>query len=122
MAPTRSPQIPEGPEPRYDAVFSGYQTFHHREPFACEWGGVLPELTVAYETWGELSPARDNAVLLHTGLSASSHARSQSANPEPGRNVWGSAAPGGTAQATGVASPADSWVGRAPEPVPATAT
>jgi len=84
MDPTHSKQIPEGPEPRYDRVVSGYETFHHREPFACEWGGVLPELTVAYETWGELSPARDNAVLLHTGLSASSHARSQPANPEPG--------------------------------------
>jgi homoserine O-acetyltransferase len=84
MDPTHPQQIPEGPEPRYDRVVSGYETFHHREPFACEWGGVLPELTVAYETWGELSPARDNAVLLHTGLSASSHARSQSANAEPG--------------------------------------
>ena len=31
-----------------------------------------------------LSPARDNAVLLHTGLSASSHARSHPRNPSPG--------------------------------------
>jgi homoserine O-acetyltransferase len=84
MDRTNPPQIPEGPEPHYDRVVSGYETFRYREPFTCEWGGVLPELTVAYETWGELSPARDNAVLLHTGLSASSHARSQAANPEPG--------------------------------------
>jgi len=84
MDRTHPQQIPEGPEPHYDRVVSGYETFRHREPFTCEWGGVLPELSVAYETWGELSPARDNAVLLHTGLSASSHARSQSANPEPG--------------------------------------
>jgi homoserine O-acetyltransferase len=50
MDPTHPQQIPEGPEPRYDRVVSGYETFHHREPFACEGGGVLPELTVAYET------------------------------------------------------------------------
>ncbi|MGH0035632.1 MAG: homoserine O-acetyltransferase MetX [Myxococcota bacterium] len=73
-----------GPEPVYDRVVSGYQTFHSPQPFELEWGGVLPELSLAYETWGQLSPARDNAVLLHTGLSASSHARSHVRNPHPG--------------------------------------
>ncbi len=76
--------LPGGPEPVYDRVASGYQTFHSPQEFVCEWGGVLPELSLAYETWGELSPARDNAILLHTGLSASSHARSQPENPHPG--------------------------------------
>ncbi|MDD9872480.1 MAG: homoserine O-acetyltransferase [Deltaproteobacteria bacterium] len=74
----------DGPEPQYEKVVSGYETFHHRERFACEWGGELPELCLAYESWGELSPARDNAVLLHTGLSASSHAHSHPRNPHPG--------------------------------------
>ncbi len=77
-------EIPRGPEPTYDKVVSGYETFHHPDEFRCEWGGVLPELSIAYETWGDLSPARDNAVLLHTGLSASSHARSHPSNPNPG--------------------------------------
>ena len=76
--------LPGGPEPVYDRVASGYQTFHSPLEFVCEWGGVLPELSLAYETWGELSPARDNAILLHTGLSSSSHARSQPENPHPG--------------------------------------
>ncbi len=76
--------IPQGPEPQYDRIVSGYETFHSASAFSCEWGGVLPSLTVAYETWGELSPAKDNAVLLHTGLSASSHARSHPRNPSPG--------------------------------------
>ena len=58
----RKSDIPGGPEPQYDRVVSGYETFHRPEPFACEWGGVLPELTLAYETWGTPSPARDNAV------------------------------------------------------------
>ena len=38
--------------------------------------GILPQLEVAYETWGELNDSKDNAILLHTGLSASSHAAS----------------------------------------------
>ncbi|WVF68500.1 homoserine O-acetyltransferase [Kwoniella sp. CBS 6097] len=37
----------------------------------------LPQFQIAYETWGTLSPARDNAILLHTGLSASSHVASR---------------------------------------------
>ena len=76
--------LSEGPEPQYEKVVSGYETFYHRDAFPCEWGGELPELTLAYETWGELSPAADNAILLHTGLSSSSHARSQSKNPHEG--------------------------------------
>lgn len=40
----------------------------------CEAGGHLPSVTVAYETWGELSPARDNAVMVCHALSGDSHA------------------------------------------------
>ena len=73
-----------GPEPAYDKVVSGYRTFHHPQEFRCEWGGVLPELSLAYESWGELKADGSNAVLLQTGLSASSHARSHEENPHPG--------------------------------------
>lgn len=76
--------VTDGPEPAYQKVVSGYETFHHPKPFRCDWGGELPELSIAYETWGELSPRRDNVVLLHTGLSASSHAKSQPNNPSDG--------------------------------------
>ena len=81
---TPLPPDETGPEPTYARIVSGYRTFHSTSPFACEWGGSLPEIRIAYETWGELSPARDNVVLLHTGLSASSHARSHDANPQAG--------------------------------------
>jgi homoserine O-acetyltransferase len=47
-------------------------------------GGVLPEMDIVYETWGTLSPARDNAVLILTGLSPGSHARSSAEDPTPG--------------------------------------
>ena len=44
-----------GPEPTYERVASGHETFHCAKAFACEWGVVLPELNIAYEVWGELS-------------------------------------------------------------------
>jgi homoserine O-acetyltransferase len=47
-------------------------------------GGVLRSACVAYETWGALSQARDNAVLLFTGLSPSAHARSSPQDPTAG--------------------------------------
>jgi homoserine O-acetyltransferase/O-succinyltransferase len=40
----------------------------------CEAGGVLPSIVVAYETWGDLSFAKDNAVLVCHALSGDSHA------------------------------------------------
>ena len=47
-------------------------------------GGVLTNPTIAYETWGELSEQRDNAVLVFTGLSPSAHAASSPKDPAPG--------------------------------------
>jgi homoserine O-acetyltransferase/O-succinyltransferase len=47
-------------------------------------GGVLPAVDIVYETWGKLSPAKDNAVLVLTGLSPGSHARSSAEDPTPG--------------------------------------
>lgn len=45
-------------------------------------GGLLPEVEVAYETWGERRA--DNVVLLFTGLSPDAHAASSGADPTPG--------------------------------------
>ena len=84
MSQKASPDIPQGPEPVYDKILSGYQTFHHPGTLKLDWGGELPGFDIAYETWGDLNEARDNAVLLHTGLSASSHAHSHPDNPNPG--------------------------------------
>lgn len=52
--------------------------------FGMRRGGVLDAVQVAYETWGELNAARDNAVLIFTGLSPSAHAASSAADPTPG--------------------------------------
>jgi homoserine O-acetyltransferase len=47
-------------------------------------GGVIEQPVVAYEAWGRLNAARDNTVLLFTGLSPSAHAASSPADPKPG--------------------------------------
>jgi len=54
------------------------------DPFPFWRGGELRGGQVAFETWGELNPARDNAILLFTGLSPSAHAASTAADPTPG--------------------------------------
>ena len=53
-------------------------------PFPMKRGGALHGARLAYETWGTLSAARDNALLILTGLSPSAHAAASAANPEPG--------------------------------------
>ncbi|MEE9392759.1 MAG: homoserine O-acetyltransferase [Planctomycetota bacterium] len=60
------------------------QIFHSDEPLDLEFGGRLPELDVAYETWGSLNKARDNAVLIVPAFSAHSHARSGALDEDPG--------------------------------------
>jgi homoserine O-acetyltransferase len=54
------------------------------DPFLFWRGGELRGGRVAYETWGTLSPTRDNAILLFTGLSPSAHAASSPEDPSPG--------------------------------------
>jgi homoserine O-acetyltransferase len=54
------------------------------DPFPFWRGGALSDGRIAYETWGTLNPARDNAILLFTGLSPSAHAASSAEDPSPG--------------------------------------
>ncbi|MCE5232321.1 MAG: homoserine O-acetyltransferase [Mizugakiibacter sp.] len=53
-------------------------------PFRMKRGGELHGARLAYETWGELNEARDNAVLILTGLSPSAHAASNRDDPSAG--------------------------------------
>ena len=46
--------------------------------------GHLESPAFAYETWGELNDAKDNAVLIFSGLSPSAHAASSADDPTPG--------------------------------------
>ena len=74
--------LDSGPEPSYTT--GKHLRYESRQPFLLDWGGVLPEFDIAYETWGSLNADRSNAILLHTGLSASSHAHSTDLNPRKG--------------------------------------
>jgi homoserine O-acetyltransferase len=71
-----------GPEPSYTT--GKHETFHSDEPILLDWGGVLPSFDIAWEAWGTLNGDKSNAILVHTGLSASSHAHSTESNPRPG--------------------------------------
>ncbi|XP_041368619.1 serine O-succinyltransferase-like [Gigantopelta aegis] len=74
-----------GPEPEYGNITTGFKLFADKTPFYLKYNkGVLPELNIAYETWGHLNEKRDNAVMIHAGLSASSHAKSHKRNSQPG--------------------------------------
>src|SRR5947199_4077370 len=54
------------------------------DPFPMWRGGALHGARIAYETWGTLNAARDNALLLFTGLSPPAHAASSPADPSDG--------------------------------------
>lgn len=53
-----------------------------------ELGGRLPGVRMAYETWGTLSPARDNAVLVLHALTGDSHATGPSGPGHPTGGWW----------------------------------
>lgn len=62
----------------------GATLVHDDRPFELVYGGRLPGLDIAYETWGELTPERDNVVLVCPAFSAHSHANSGPHDPTPG--------------------------------------
>lgn len=84
------------PEPTPDDAFAGSDEVrsagplpHARVesfdgPIPLELGGELPRLDVAYETYGTLSPQRDNVVLICHALTGDSHVASHSPDDEPG--------------------------------------
>ncbi|WP_225872094.1 homoserine O-acetyltransferase MetX [Scrofimicrobium canadense] len=62
-----------------------------------ESGSYLPDVTIAYETWGTLSPQRDNALLVLHALTGDSHIRGDAIPGHPTSGWWtdliGSGAP-----------------------------
>ncbi|HEX4023885.1 MAG TPA: homoserine O-acetyltransferase [Steroidobacteraceae bacterium] len=54
------------------------------DPFRLYRGGTLHQARIAYESWGRLNGARDNAILLFTGMSPSAHAAASEHDPAPG--------------------------------------
>ncbi|XP_070582294.1 uncharacterized protein [Ptychodera flava] len=69
----------------YKQIISGLKTYNYKQPFHLKYnGGVLPELDIAYETWGQLNVDKDNTVLIHPGISLRSHAKTTEDNKNPG--------------------------------------
>ncbi len=60
--------------------------------FRLENGGTLPVLELAYETYGTLNPAKDNAVLVVHGYTSSHHAAGKNTAGKQGRGVLPGAA------------------------------
>src|SRR4030095_15650544 len=58
-------------------------------PFALEGGGLLQGMVIAYETWGQLSARRDNALLVCHALTRDSHAAGGLADGHPTPGWWG---------------------------------
>lgn len=48
--------------------------FHYQHPIALESGGILPELTIAYSTYGQLNADKNNVVWVCHALTANSDA------------------------------------------------
>ena len=67
-----------------EAMTDATQYFSLSSPFAMKRGGALAGARLAYETWGTLNAARDNAIFILTGLSPSAHAAANAGDPAPG--------------------------------------
>jgi homoserine O-acetyltransferase/O-succinyltransferase len=66
----------------------GRRRFVEVAPLRLERGGTLPRATLAYETWGRLNSARDNAVLVLHAMSGDSHVAGDVEPGHPNRGWW----------------------------------
>ncbi|WJM14947.1 homoserine O-acetyltransferase MetX [Microbacterium arborescens] len=66
----------------------GHRSFGAFGPLVTESGEQLPSFRLAYETWGELSPERDNAVLVLHALTGDSHLRGDAGPGHPTAGWW----------------------------------
>ncbi|MDG2427912.1 MAG: homoserine O-acetyltransferase [Acidimicrobiales bacterium] len=57
-------------------------------PLALESGQTLTDIDVAYETWGELSPTGDNAILICHALTGDSHVHGASSEGHATEGWW----------------------------------
>jgi homoserine O-acetyltransferase/O-succinyltransferase len=69
---------------------AGDRQFAAIGPMDLERGGHIPSVRIAYETWGELNDARDNAVLVLHALTGDSHVVGPPAAGHATGGWWGS--------------------------------
>ncbi len=58
------------------------------EGFGLEGGGALPALDIAYETYGELTPSRDNVIFICHALSGDAHVAGYYTSPDKDVGWW----------------------------------
>lgn len=66
----------------------GRRRFQDVGTFDLEGGGRLPDVRVAYETWGELAPDGSNAVLVLHALTGDSHVTGPAGEGHPTAGWW----------------------------------
>lgn len=81
-APASSPATAAPDEPAGDRIFLPVGDL------TLESGVVLPNVTVAYETWGVLNAQRDNAVLVEHALTGDSHVIGPAGPGHPTAGWW----------------------------------
>ncbi|HYH79111.1 MAG TPA: homoserine O-acetyltransferase, partial [Longimicrobium sp.] len=91
--PKRAPRQAQAPGPERRATLVLPQSARFREPLPLDCGRTLNDYTIAYETYGTLSPARDNAVLVCHPLTKDGHLAGRHA-PGDARPGWWDAAVG----------------------------
>lgn len=67
---------------------SGNRQFATFDAFRTEGGRELPTVRIAYESWGELNAAKDNAVLILHALTGDSHLRGAAGPGHPTDGWW----------------------------------
>jgi homoserine O-acetyltransferase/O-succinyltransferase len=65
-----------------------WRKFEEFGPVTFELGGSLPVVDVAYETWGELNDARDNAVFVCHALTGDAHVNGVAGPGQPTPGWW----------------------------------
>jgi homoserine O-acetyltransferase len=86
MTTTSRPSATDGAWRDGDPV--GRRRFAALGAVELERGGVLPEVRLAYETWGTLSPERDNAILVEHALTGDSHVVGEAGPGHPTPGWW----------------------------------
>ncbi len=94
-APARATSAPAGPAVRLDGAWRdgdpvGNRQFVDIGPIELERGGVIPEVRIAYETWGTLNEAGDNVILVEHALTGDSHVVGEAGDGHLSPGWWNS--------------------------------
>ena len=88
-----TPRAPDERSDQRSAEESGDRKFEQvfeTDPLPLDLGGSLGPITVAYESWGTPSPARNNAILIEHALTGDSHAAGDVGPGHPTPGWWDS--------------------------------